>query len=111
MVLQAVYEEPVSSEFPVNRDKSGNDYPSCLNPPGQVANGGGEIDFVAVAPLGGITIVGGGKAALIERHQAPYLKSPIWIVGSRFPSIPNDATVFAAWKEPSGKPSAAEFGI
>ena len=35
-------------------------------------------------------------------RRASYLKSPIWIVGSRFPSIRNGATVFAAWEEPSG---------
>jgi hypothetical protein len=36
-------------------------------------------------------------------HRAPYLKSPIRIVGSRFGSIRNCATVFGAWEEPSGK--------
>ncbi len=36
-------------------------------------------------------------------HRAPYLKAPIWIVGSRFRSIRNSATVFGAWEEPSGK--------
>jgi hypothetical protein len=36
-------------------------------------------------------------------HRASYLKSPIWIVGSRFRSIRSCATVFGAWEEPSGK--------
>ncbi len=36
-------------------------------------------------------------------HRAPYLKAPIWIVGSRFRSICKCATVFGAWEEPSGK--------
>ncbi len=41
-------------------------------------------------------------------HRAPYLKAPIWIVGSRFGSIRirsirNCATVFGAWEEPSWK--------
>ncbi len=36
-------------------------------------------------------------------HRAPYLKSPIWIVGSRFRSIRNRATVFGAWEKPTGK--------
>ncbi len=36
-------------------------------------------------------------------HRAPYLKAPIWIVGSRCRSIRKCATVFGAWEEPSGK--------
>ncbi len=36
-------------------------------------------------------------------HRAPYLKAPIWVVGSRFRSIRNSATVFGAWEKPSGK--------
>ncbi len=36
-------------------------------------------------------------------HRAPYLKAPIWIVGSRFLSEHTCATVFVGWVESIGK--------
>ncbi len=37
------------------------------------------------------------------------MKAPIWIVGSRFRSIRNGATVFGAWEEPSGISRLIQF--
>ncbi len=53
-------------------------------------------------PIGRVQITEGTLAGS-PTHRAPFLKSPIWTVGSRFRSIRKSVTVFGAWEESSGK--------
>ncbi len=44
-----------------------------------------------------------------KRTRTSFLKAPIWIVGSRFRSMRNSATVFGGWEESSGKSRLNSF--
>ena len=80
------------------------------------AEGGADVTRRVIAAIGLNRRVPGPRHLPNERfqipdctlagsptHRAPYLKAPIWIVGSRFRSIRNGATIFGAWEVPSGK--------